>query len=160
MSRRNRVLTKMRTHYFNPKIYSLSRAICSRSSPPWRTCVRRGFFRAARRAADGPYSSPLEIENMGLQTPFDTSDRGVAPQVRHRIVSPSPDLGPRTVNPVVGRDRLRNGQVGRRKTQLTPQPASVLQRPRSESVPSDFFSQFATSRNCEKNSLAKTRITV
>ena len=98
---------------------------------------------------------------MGLQTPFDASDRGVAPQVRHRVVGPSSDLGPRTVDPVVGCDRLRNGQVGRRKTQLTPQPASVLHNALDQNPFHQIFSvSLRTSRNCEKNSLAKTRITV
>ena len=58
-------------------------------------------------------------------------------------------------------DVLRNGQIGRRKTQLTSESASVLHNAFDQNPFHQIFSvSLRTSRNCEKNSLAKTRSTV
>ena len=71
------------------------------------------------------------------------------------------DLRTRTVDPVGSGDVLRNGQIGRRKTQLTSESASVLHNAFDQNPFHQIFSvSLRTSRNCEKNSLAKTRSTV
>ena len=97
---------------------------------------------------------------MGLQQTAPAVDGRLVAQIRHGVVHASVHLHARGIDSVARIQRRVRLDIGRREAHAASETVPVDDDPFDYHTIQIFSVSFCTSRNCEKNSLAKTRSTV